>query len=185
MEPAERERIRKRLSYARKMEKTGRVVNPALGRRRVDEQVRVDSVARVVCEHVAAAGRVLAITAQVIRDHGERSAAAALAAEMSAAASAAALATQAAGAQAEMAAEVEVEVEVAVEPPPAQPAAAVSEAPPAPPELLPVVLPQALMGWTLPQDLTFEIMESWLSKDAAWLSLSLASKALNISDQRD
>ena len=181
MPTAEGERIRKRLAYARRMERNGRVVNHALGRRRVDEQVRVDSVARVVCEHVAAAGRVLAITAQVIRDHGERSAAAALAAEMSAAASAAASAMQAAGAQAEMAAEVEV----AVEPPPAQPAAAVSEAPPAPPELLPVVLPQALMGWTLPQDLTFEIMESWLSKDAAWLSLSLASKALNISDQRD
>ena len=118
MATAERERIRKRLAYARKMERIGRVVNHALGRRRVDEQVRVDSVARVVCEHVAAAGRVLAITAQVIRYHGERSAAAALAAEMSAAASAAALATQAAGAQAEMAAEVEVEPTPAPAPPP-------------------------------------------------------------------
>ena len=99
----ERNRLRMRRSYALKIAKSGRVVNPALGRRRFDEQLQVDSVARVVCEHVAAAGRVLAITAQVIRDHGERSAAAAFAAETSAAASAAALATQAAGAQAEMA----------------------------------------------------------------------------------
>ena len=30
---------------------------------------------------------------------------------------------------------------------------------------------------------TFEIMESWLSKDAAWLSLSQASKALNVRDK--
>ena len=105
MDPAaERQRIRKRLSYALKMAKTGRVVNHALGRRRVDEQLRVDSLARAVCEHVAAAGRVIAITEQAIRDHGERSAAAALAAEMAAAASATASAMQAAGAQAEMAA---------------------------------------------------------------------------------
>ena len=96
MGAAERQRIRKRQSYALKMAKTGRVVNHALGRRRVDEQLRVDSLARAVCEHIAAAGRVIAITEQAIRDHA---AAAALAAEMAAAASAAASAMQAAGAQ--------------------------------------------------------------------------------------
>ena len=69
MDAAARQRIRKQHSYARKMAKTGRVVNHALGRRRVDEQLRVDSLARAVCEHIAAAGRVLAITEQVIRRH--------------------------------------------------------------------------------------------------------------------
>ena len=74
-EPAVRQRRLKREQYALNIAKTGRVVNQSLGRRRVDEQLRVDSL-------LAAAGRVITMADRAIREHEERSAAAALAAEM-------------------------------------------------------------------------------------------------------
>ena len=118
-EPAVRQRRLKREQYALNIAKTGRVVNQSLGRRRVDEQLRVDSL-------LAAAGRVITMADRAIREHEERSAAAALAAEMAPVASAAEMAVRE-----EVEAEAEVEVEVEVEPPPAHPAAAVVVAPPA------------------------------------------------------
>ena len=179
-----RQRRLKREQYALDIAKTGRVVNQSLGRRRVDEQLRVDSL-------LAAAGRVITMADRAIREHEERSAAAALAAEMAPVASAAEMAVRV-EVEAEVGVGVEVEAEeeaeVEVEPPPAHPAAAVSEAPPAlqepvlpvmlpqvvlrwpappaavvseaPPalqELPPVMLPQALLGWTLPHHLTLQI----------------------------
>ena len=82
-----RQRRLKREQYALNIAKTGRVVNQSLGRRRVDEQLRVDSL-------LAAAGRVITMADRAIREHEERSAAAALAAEMAPVASAAEMAVR-------------------------------------------------------------------------------------------
>ena len=64
-EPAVRQRRLKREQYALNIAKTGRVVNQSLGRRRVDEQLRVDSL-------LAAAGRVITMADRAIREHEER-----------------------------------------------------------------------------------------------------------------
>ena len=60
-EPAVRQRRLKRERYALNIAKTGRVVNQSLGRRRVDEQLRVASL-------LAEAGRVITFADRAIRD---------------------------------------------------------------------------------------------------------------------
>ena len=59
-EPAVRQRRLKREQYALDIAKTGRVVNQSLGRRRVDEQLRVDSL-------LAAAGRVITMADRAMK----------------------------------------------------------------------------------------------------------------------